>query len=391
MSGFALAQRRHEDREDVEAVVEILAERAGRDRLLQSLLVAAISRTLTLMVSVPPSRSNSRSCSTRSSLTCVARLMSPISSRNSVPPSASSKRPFFRASRAGERALLVAEQLRLDQAVGQRRAADLDERLLRAQRVVVDRVRDQLLAGARLAANQHGGVGARDLRDLLVDLPHRAAGADDVREVVALAQLLPQVRVLVDQALLVLLDQPLDLDRLRDHRRDDAEELDAALEVALRLELEIDAERADGSAVEQDRHADEAELLVAPARAASPRDCRNAGSRLTRGTTIGLPLSTTLPVMPSPSAVADRARAVAEAVGRLDAQLAVVVEQRRRCRGPRRDAAPRISRTRCSDALRFERAGQRLAHFEQRREPARFTRWGIDSGGRGQRAGAPRG
>ena len=75
---------------------------------------------------------------------------------------------------------------------------------------------------------------ARDLRHLLVHLPHRPAGADDVREVVALPQLLPQVRVLVDQPPLLLLDQPLDLDRLRDHRRDDAEELDAAVVVALR-------------------------------------------------------------------------------------------------------------------------------------------------------------
>ena len=60
-----------------------------------SLFVAAISRTFARMVFVPPSRSNSRACNTRSSFTCVARLSSPISSRNSVPPSASSKRPFF--------------------------------------------------------------------------------------------------------------------------------------------------------------------------------------------------------------------------------------------------------------------------------------------------------
>ena len=33
-----------------------------------------------------PTRSNSRSCSTRSSFTCMVRLMSPISSRNRVPP-----------------------------------------------------------------------------------------------------------------------------------------------------------------------------------------------------------------------------------------------------------------------------------------------------------------
>ena len=114
--------------------------------------------------------------------------------------------PLLAGVGAGERALLVAEQLRLDQRVGQRRAAHLDERLLRAQRVVVDGVRDQLLAGARLAADQHGGVGLRDLRHLLVHLPRRPAGADDVREVVALAQLLPQVRVLVEQPPPLLLD-----------------------------------------------------------------------------------------------------------------------------------------------------------------------------------------
>ena len=63
-----------------------------------SLLVAAIRRTFTFTVSVPPTRSNSRSCSTRSSFTCVPRFTSPISSRKSVPPSAISKRPFLRAT-----------------------------------------------------------------------------------------------------------------------------------------------------------------------------------------------------------------------------------------------------------------------------------------------------
>ncbi len=43
----------------------------------------------------PPSRSNSRSCKTRSSLGCSSSGNSPISSRNSVPLSASSMRPTF--------------------------------------------------------------------------------------------------------------------------------------------------------------------------------------------------------------------------------------------------------------------------------------------------------
>ena len=38
---------------------------------------------------------NSPSCRTRSSFFCISALMSPISSRNSVPPSACSSRPFL--------------------------------------------------------------------------------------------------------------------------------------------------------------------------------------------------------------------------------------------------------------------------------------------------------
>src|SRR5262249_51221898 len=105
---------------------------------------------------------------------------------------------------AGEGPFLVAEELGFDQALGQRRAADLDERLLRAQRAVVNRVGDELLARAGLAAEEDRGVRAGHLRDLLEDLPHRSAAADEVREVVPLAQLLAQVRVLVLKLPLVL-------------------------------------------------------------------------------------------------------------------------------------------------------------------------------------------
>ena len=163
--------------------------------------------------------------------------------------------------RVGERALLVAEQLRLDQRVGQRAAAHLDERLGRPQRVVVDRVRDQLLAGARLAADQHGGVGARDLRDLIEHAAHRAAGADQVGEVVLRLQLLAQVRVLVDQPLALGLDEALQPHRLADHRGDDAEELRGADVEPIGLERQLDEQRADRPAGDGDRHADDAELL----------------------------------------------------------------------------------------------------------------------------------
>ena len=67
--------------------------------------------------------------------------------------------------RAGERAALEAEQLRLEQLGRQRRAVHLDERLVAPERGGIERPRDQLLAGAALAANQDGHVGVGDALD----------------------------------------------------------------------------------------------------------------------------------------------------------------------------------------------------------------------------------
>ena len=170
--------------------------------------------------------------------------------------------PLLARVGAGERPLLVAEELRLDQRVRQRAAADLDERLLRARRVVVDGVRDQLLAGAGFAAQQHRRARPRHLGDLLVDPLHRAAVADDAGKVVALLQLLPEVRVFIDQPLVLGRDQPLHFQRLPDHRGGHAEERFRPIEVAVRLEFQVDAERADDAAIEADGHTDEARFLL---------------------------------------------------------------------------------------------------------------------------------
>ena len=91
--------------------------------------MAAIRRTSTLIVRGAPSRSNSPVSRTRSSLACTSSGSSPISSRKSVPPSATSKRPRF-ADGPGEGALLVAEQLALDERRRHGRAVDGDERPL---------------------------------------------------------------------------------------------------------------------------------------------------------------------------------------------------------------------------------------------------------------------
>src|SRR5712692_6682202 len=81
---------------------------------------------------------------------------------------------------AGEGALRVAEELRLDEIPGQRRAVDLDPRPLAARAALVQRVRDQLLAGAALADDQHVGVGLGDRRHRLHHAPHPGRLPEDL-------------------------------------------------------------------------------------------------------------------------------------------------------------------------------------------------------------------
>ena len=62
--------------------------------------------------------------------------------------------------------------------VGQRRAVHLDERLVAPERGGAERPRDQLLAGAALAANQHRDVGVGDALDQVAHLGHPLAVAE---------------------------------------------------------------------------------------------------------------------------------------------------------------------------------------------------------------------
>ena len=98
-----------------------------------------------------------------------------------------------------ERALLVAEQLGLEQLLGQRRAVDGHEGLGGARAVGVDGARDQLLARPRLAEHQDVGLGPRRLLHQLEDPGHGRAAADHVLEPERRLQLLAQVAVLEPQ------------------------------------------------------------------------------------------------------------------------------------------------------------------------------------------------
>ena len=172
------------------------------------MLVAASTRTSTSCSVRPPRRRNLRSCRTRSSLTCVAGVISAISSRNSVPRSASSKQPA-RRSVAPVKAPFSWPKISLSSSV-----SGIAAQLIatngcgRARAQLVDRLRDQLLAGAGLAEDQHRGRRRRGLLEHLIERAHRRAVADDPAEAAAIVQLPAQRLVLA--LLLVDLGEPLE-------------------------------------------------------------------------------------------------------------------------------------------------------------------------------------
>ena len=126
-----------------------------------------------------------------------------------MPVSACSNLPMRVVGRAGERALLVAEQLAFEQLGRQRGAVHLDERPILARRALVNRARDQLLADAALAADQHRDVAVGHLLDHLRDRLHLGAVApEQERAVLVVAQLAAQLGDLGHEAR--LFDRALD-------------------------------------------------------------------------------------------------------------------------------------------------------------------------------------
>ena len=99
-----------------------------------------------------------------------------------MPVSASSKRPSRRSAAPVNDALLVTEQLALEQRLGQRPHVHGDERLAPTRTQPVNRARHQLLAGAALALDEHGARHRRDLLDLDQHLANRLGLADQAGE-----------------------------------------------------------------------------------------------------------------------------------------------------------------------------------------------------------------
>src|SRR5262249_36272683 len=81
--------------------------------------------------------------------------------------------------RASESAPLVTKQFALDQPGGNGRAIDLDEGPIAARTQIVNRSRNEFLAGAGLSQDEHGGIGGRPNFAFPSQNAYGRAAADD--------------------------------------------------------------------------------------------------------------------------------------------------------------------------------------------------------------------
>src|SRR5579872_3654892 len=91
----------------------------------------------------------------------------------------------------GKSAALVAKQLAFEQASGNRRAVQTDERKVPPWTHAVDRARDQFLAGSGFTQDQYRGVGRRHYFHLSHYSFDRGAGSDNLFEVMCYFEGLP--------------------------------------------------------------------------------------------------------------------------------------------------------------------------------------------------------
>src|SRR6266849_4241362 len=177
---LALAQRRHLDRDDIQAVIEVFPERARGDALGQVLVgggqhphvhperVLAAHPLEGLLLQHPQYLGLGLEAHVADLVEEEGALVREL--ELAAPP----------RHRAGERAALVTEQLGLDQLLGDGRAVDLDEGPVAPRGERVDGAGHQLLARAVLALDEHPAARGRRDRDLLTQVLDERALADDL-------------------------------------------------------------------------------------------------------------------------------------------------------------------------------------------------------------------
>ena len=177
-----LAQRRHLDRKHVEAVEQVLAERALEDRVLEVAMRGRDDAHVAAHAAVAADALVGALLQHAQDLDLhrqrhVADLVE--EQRAAV---GHFETALARGDRAGEGSLLVTEQLGLEQLARDRAAVDGDERPVAARRLVMHGARDDFLAGAGLAGDEHRGLVRGHLLDHAAHAPDggRVAGRTGV-------------------------------------------------------------------------------------------------------------------------------------------------------------------------------------------------------------------
>src|SRR6185437_10817556 len=192
----AFAQRRELHGDDVQPVIEVLAERVLRDHLREIRVRGAddpdvdlhgvrVADALELALLQYAQQLRLQRGTHRRDLVeeecAFVRLL-----EASLPG----------ADRAGEGAAHVTEELGFEQRFGNGAAVERDEAIRAPRTAVVNRARRQLFAGPGLARNQNRARRARDGLEQVKQVPHRVAASDETVDAVALFELGSQIGVL---------------------------------------------------------------------------------------------------------------------------------------------------------------------------------------------------
>ena len=176
-----LAQGRQDDRDDVEAVVQVLAELGLRDELLEVALRSGDHPDV--------DRNRPRAADAlhgavlqhaqQLHLHGVRDVVDVVEEDRAALGELEPARPILDG--AGERPALVAEQLRLDERLGEDRAAHGHERPVPPRARVVNQVGDELLAGSGFPRDEHAAVTVGNDAYEVEHRAHAGASADHDR------------------------------------------------------------------------------------------------------------------------------------------------------------------------------------------------------------------
>ncbi len=197
----ALAQRGQPHGDAADAVVEILAKAALGDLGRQVTVGRAHEAHVDGLCPVRPQRSHLALLEDPEQLHLHRQRHLPELVEQQGAASRLHEQAVPARARAGERAAGGAEQLGLEERLRHRGAVDGNEGTAAASAILVDGLRDELLAGAALALDEDGQVRLDDAIQQVEDPLEGGARADDRAVVVAMAVARPVAERRLGQAL----------------------------------------------------------------------------------------------------------------------------------------------------------------------------------------------